>query len=386
MIRHRHSATLVRYTTAGLAGVVAFATFASPAAAVATAPSQISRVTVASGASTLIVRFAAPNANGSPIIRYVAKCVGNGKTISASSAAPPVRVNNVANNVFYSCSVHAANAIGVGPESYVSPGMAGLNYDKTTYTYCSPGGVPQLMDFFRPKGDTVVPAVMFVHGGGWYSGNRMFGASLLPTLLTSRGFALASVDYRLAPAVNPAQQLRDIACAVRFMRSHAGALGITPDKIGGMGTSAGGNLISMLGVNPPKVSSTDQWSGRSEKLQAVIDEYGVTEFGPDQMQIMPALYYYFGTRDQSVIDSYGPVKYVTPDDSPVMIVHGVLDRTVPIHEGSDFYNLLQAAHVPSTFVPIANADHMFEPVGGNPSPSMVTVYTGEIRFLAQYLK
>ena len=386
MISRSWGARFAPFVAIVCAAVLGTLTGAQPAAAALGVPSQIVGVSISSGDSTLTIRVAAPASNGSPITGYGARCTGNGKTVSAQSVSPPVVVRNLANNVFYSCVIHAVNAVGAGPASYVRPGMPGVNYIKTTYTYCSPGGAPQLMDFFRPKGGAVVPAVMFVHGGGWYSGYRKLDGSLLATLFTSRGFALATVDYRLAPAVNPAQQLRDIACAVRFLRAHSARLGIAADKVGGMGASAGGNLISMLGVNPPKVLASDQWPGQSDKLQAVIDEFGITEFGPDQMQIMPELFYFFGTHDQSVIDSYGPVNYVTPGDSPFLIVHGVLDRTVPIHEASDFYNLLQTANVPSTFVPIANMGHSFQPVGGNPNPSMVTVFTDEIRFFSQYLR
>jgi acetyl esterase/lipase len=356
-----------------------------PAAAVATVPSQIGTVAITSVDSALKVRATAPANNGSTITRYVAKCTGHGSTTTVSGLGPVVTVASLTNNAFYACSIHAVNAIGAGPESYVRPGMPGVNYTQTTYTYCSPGGTALHMDVLRPNTAAPVPVVMFVHGGGWYSGSRNVNGTLLATLLTSRGFAFASVDYRLAPAVNPAQQLRDIACAVRFIRAHATLLGVKSTKIGGIGSSAGGNLVSMLGVNPPPVVPTDQWAAQSEKLQGVIDEFGVNEFTPDQMKLLPSVRHNFGTTDQSVINSYGPVQYVTPDDAPFLIVHGVQDAIVPVHSGRDFYNLLQAAHVSSTFVPISNMGHMFVPTGGNPNPTMTTVYTDEVHFLMQFV-
>jgi acetyl esterase/lipase len=364
----------------------ALTSLSGTANAVPGVPSQIVGVTVSSAVSTLVVRASAPNSNGTGITKYVATCIGAGKRFTASNLTLPVAIHNVPNNVLYSCEVHAENRVGAGPDSYVAPGVAGGAWVKTTYTYCTRTGHPLLMDVYRPKGQGIVPVVMYVHGGGWNAGNRLLGASLLPTLLTSRGFALASVDYRLAPSANPTQQTGDIACAVRYLRAHATALKIRAAKIGGIGSSAGGNLISLLGVNPPALTPTDQWPGQSEKIQAVVDQFGITEFGRDQMAITPLLYVYWNTHDQSVLDSYAPVKYVTTGDAPFLIVHGELDAVAPVHEGRDFYNLLQAAHVPSQFIPIAHTGHEFAAVDGNPSPAMVTVYSDEILFLNSRLK
>ena len=367
--------------------VLVVASSGTPAlASPASPPAQIAKVFVKSGNLSLYVSFGAPNNNGSPITRYVATCNGNDQTVSASAPTSPVLVQNLHNNIFYTCAVRAVNAIGASLASYLQPGMPGTNFNKFTYTYCSPGGKPQPMALFRPKTTAPVPAILYVHSGGWNAGSlKDVNPSLLVTELTSRGFAFASIDYRLAPGVTPFDQERDVACAVRFLRAHAGQLGIAPTKIGAMGNSAGGNLVSLLGVDPPTVSATDQWPAQSNKVQAVVDLFGITEFGPDQMQIMPGLPTIFGTTDQNTIDSYGPVNYVTPDDPPFMIVHGIDDSIAPVHEGQDFYNLLRAAHVPVSFTPVANMGHEFQPVGGNLDPSLITLSTREVNFFTTYL-
>jgi len=356
------------------------------AAGAGAVPGRVPTPGARSGASQLTLEFAPPNDNGSPITKYVASCSNTTTTVTVTATTHPIVVKGLVNTVFYACSVRAFNQYGGGPPSYLAPGMPGLNYTKTTRTYCSPGGVPLLMDFFRPPGTAVVPVVLFAHGGGWTTGTRNLDGTLLATLLTSRGFALASVDYRLAPAVKPPDQLRDLACAVRYLRANAVTLGIKPDKIGGMGTSAGGHLMSWLGVKPPTVTASDQYRSQSSKLQAVVDDFGILEFGPDQMAIMPTLPQIFGTTSQAVIDSYAPINYVTADDPPFMIAHGMLDLTVPFHEAQDFDAALLKVHVPVVFVPIAHTGHTFAPVDANPDPTMTSVYTTQISFLNTYLR
>ena len=349
-------------------------------------PGRVPTPGARSGASQLTLDFATPASNGSPITKYAASCSSTTTTVTVTATSHPIVVQGLVDNLFYACSVRAYNQNGAGPASYIAPGMPGVNYTKTTRTYCSPGGVPLLMDFFRPPGSAVVPVVLFAHGGGWTTGSRNIDGTLMATLLTSRGFALASVDYRLAPAVKPPDMLRDLACAVRYLRANAVTLGIKPAKIGGMGTSAGGHLISWLGVKPPAVLASDQYPEQSDKLQAVVDEFGIIEFGPDQMAIMPTLPQIFGTTSQAVINSYAPINYVTSDDPPFMIAHGMLDQTVPFHEAQDFDAALLRVHVPVTFVPIAHTGHKFAPVDGNPDPTMKSVFTTQISFFNAYLR
>lgn len=360
-------------------------------------PAQVASIAVNSGSGSLIVKIAAPADNGSPITSYIATCTNGTKTFTASAPTPPVTLTGLTNNIFYSCSAHAVNALGPGPESYVSPGMPGLNYTKTTYTYCTDGSASLGLDFFRPKTTAPVPVVMFIHGGGWWTGQRSLDNTLLPTLFTSRGFGLATIDYTLADIhgkviITPFQQEQDAACALRFMRAHTALLNITY-KIAAMGTSAGGNLASLLGVNPPVGSPTDQWPKQSNKVNAVVDEFGITEFDAQQLQIMTHLTTMWGAP-QSVIQIYGPNDYdsngkpvyVSAGDAPTIIVHGIQDHISPIRQGQDFYNSLQVAGVPSQFIPINNMDHMFIPVGGNPSPPLANAYDSEINFLNTYLR
>lgn len=128
-----------------------------------------------------------------------------------------------------------------------------------TVEYCRPDGVPLAMDLARPRASgRPAPVALYLHGGGFVFGNRKpTGPGALLTgsrpgpvrdALVARGFVVASIDYRLAPAAPWPSALTDARCAVRFLKANAAALGIDPARIAAWGTGTGGTLASLLGV------------------------------------------------------------------------------------------------------------------------------------------
>ncbi|VVJ18219.1 Uncharacterised protein [Amycolatopsis camponoti] len=131
--------------------------------------------------------------------------------------------------------------------------------DGSTVEYCRPDGIPLVMDITRPRPDArAAPVALFLHGGGLVFGNRkpagpgalLAGSRLVPlrNALTARGFAVASIDYRLAPAARWPAPLADAKCAVRFLETNAAALNVDPARVTAVGTGTGGTLASLLGV------------------------------------------------------------------------------------------------------------------------------------------
>jgi acetyl esterase/lipase len=84
---------------------------------------------------------------------------------------------------------------------------------------------------------------------------------------------VASIDYRLPPLSPWPAQLEDAKCAVRFLRAHAGALGIDPGRIGAWGSSGGGTLVSLLGLAGLDAGfDRGPWPDRSSGVQ--VDMFG----------------------------------------------------------------------------------------------------------------
>ncbi|MFE3459333.1 alpha/beta hydrolase fold domain-containing protein [Nocardiopsis aegyptia] len=105
-----------------------------------------------------------------------------------------------------------------------------------------------LLDLYRPaSADHPVPIVLWVHGGGWYTGDRTQAPDLTDRVRAT-GCAFASIDYRLSGQARFPAQLHDVRAAIRFLRAHAGEYGIDPRAVGVWGGSAGGHLAALAGL------------------------------------------------------------------------------------------------------------------------------------------
>ncbi len=95
------------------------------------------------------------------------------------------------------------------------------------------------------------PLVVFVHGGGWSRGDkRMMDGSDKLEHWRDRGYAVASVNYRLAPEATVEQEAADVASAVAMLKARSGPLGFDPGKIALVGHSAGAHLVALIGTDP----------------------------------------------------------------------------------------------------------------------------------------
>jgi len=260
-------------------------------------------------------------------------------------------------------------------------------------TYCTLDGVELKMDIYRPQQGSAAPtpALLYVHGGGWTGGDKRSGEGIrdIPELL-ARGYLVAAVNYRLAPRYKFPAMIEDVKCAVRFLRANAERYSINHDKIGAWGGSAGGHLVALLGTADATAGwDVKQYLEQSSRVQAVVDMFGPTDltvlFEGANPRLMEQV---FGTSDRNseTLRKASPVNWVSSDDPPFLILHGERDPLVPVSQSQIFYEKLQAAGVPATFVIVKNAGHGFAPLGGPISPSRqeLTKMIGD--FFDQYLK
>ena len=105
-----------------------------------------------------------------------------------------------------------------------------------------------LLDLYRPPAaETPVPVIVWLHGGGWFTGDRTLAPDLAQHVIAT-GMAVASIEYRLSgQALFPAQ-LHDVRAAIRFLRASAGRFGLDPRAVGVWGASAGGHLAALAGL------------------------------------------------------------------------------------------------------------------------------------------
>jgi acetyl esterase/lipase len=208
-----------------------------------------------------------------------------------------------------------------------------------------------------------VPAILYIHGGGWYSGDKADGAYQdFIDKLAQRGFLVAAVNYRLAPRYKFPSQIEDVKAAIRFIKSNASAYGLDPACIGVMGESAGGQLSSLLGLSESYYgySGSSGLSDESASVKAVVDLFGPTDLSAFfQRDLTGLIDHVFGTYDaeSETIKKASPVTYVSSSAPPFLIIQGKADEVVLPEQSVELYRKLVAAGDPANLILVSNAGH-----------------------------
>jgi acetyl esterase/lipase len=185
------------------------------------------------------------------------------------------------------------------------------------------------LNTFVPRGDGPFPAVLVVHGGAWRAGSRT-QLTMYAKSLARRGFACFSIDYRLAPRHKSPAQIEDCRDAVRWIRQHAGEYRVDPGRIGAIGYSAGGHLVSLLATTG--LSKADDPKGVGTKITAAVAGGAPTDFRPTR-ENSRALTYWLGGRRRdkpAVYDAASPAAFVDGNDAPIFFYNGSADMLVPV--------------------------------------------------------
>ena len=255
--------------------------------------------------------------------------------------------------------------------------------------YMVDGHPRQKLDLYLPRQGDSLPLIINIHGGAFRMGSKEDG---VPLEYLARGYAVASINYRLSQhAVFPAQ-IEDGKAAVRWLRAHANEYRLDPDRFAAWGASAGGHLAAMLGTTGDTTGfDVGSHLDQSSRVQAVVDYFGPTDFLQMDAHRLP-----HGQRhdpaDSPESQLIGgpiqehpektaranPITYVSPGDPPFLIVHGDQDPLVPHHQSQLLDAALKQAAVPVTFYTVQGAGH------GRFTDPRVQELTRE--FLARHLK
>jgi len=133
------------------------------------------------------------------------------------------------------------------------------------------------LDIYHPKSGGPLPACVLVHGGGWTGGNKEKFRPLA-IALAQKGYVVANIEYRLAPAAKYPAGVQDCSLAVRWLRMNAQRFGADPARIGAWGGSAGGHLVGLLAAAPAHARFlTPELKDTSAAVQAACIMAGPTD-------------------------------------------------------------------------------------------------------------
>ncbi|MFG1922316.1 alpha/beta hydrolase fold domain-containing protein [Cryptosporangium sp. NPDC048952] len=256
-----------------------------------------------------------------------------------------------------------------GPLPEARSGAGGVRVVGSVRYAGVPGFRPLEMDLYLPPEGfgRPVPAVVFLHGGGWLVGSRnaagpaFAGASPTPfERVALAGIAVASIDYRLSGEATWPAALHDAKAAVRWLRTRGPEAGLDPTRIAAWGESAGGHLAALLGLTSDFEGGVGI-TGVSSAVKTVVCWYAPSDLAtvptdPDAPDSREALF--LGAPVSAVPEraaEASPITYAGEHAPPFLLLHGTADRLVPAQQSRRLADALPNVELEL----FEDADHMW---------------------------
>ena len=242
----------------------------------------------------------------------------------------------------------------------------------------APGREPTLLDLYTPDGVSRPPLVVWIHGGGFVSGDRVHLPETLSPgsifgALTAAGFACASIDYRLAPAARYPEPVRDVRAAVEFLVDRAKRYGYDVDRLGVWGESAGGLLALTAALTIAQVRAAVAWYPVTDILAMPQDA--------QELETESALLGVPAKSAPELAAQASPISQVSAAAPPCFLLHGDADGVVPVSQSLRMHERLLDVGADSTLRIVPGADHCF-----GRYPDVPALINASVDFLSSRLR
>jgi acetyl esterase/lipase len=305
---------------------------------------------------------------------------------------------------------------------YLAAGQAGeAAFTKKTYVFKTVGDVKIHADVHRAADTQVRPVLVWLHGGALIMGSRTGVPKNLLDLCKKEGYALVSFDYRLAPEVKLPDIIDDVKDAFRWLHKEGPKLlHIDTDRIVVSGGSAGGYLTMMTGICiTPRPRALVAYYGygdvdgdwytkpsehyrKTRKLVSKEDAYAavgdgvLTESGQSKKNRGDFYMYcrqnglwtkevtgFDPVKDRAKLDPFCPVRNISKDYPPIIMIHGTKDTDVPYELSANMAKELAKHKVTHELVTVLNGEHGFR--DADPK-DVASAHEKALAFIRSYLK
>lgn len=217
----------------------------------------------------------------------------------------------------------------------------------------------QTISYWQARGANIrAPLVVFIHGGGWTRGDKSNATGPAKiSWLVDQGYDVASLDYRLVPSVEVGDQARDVAAAIRYLRSRASDLGFDADRIVIMGHSAGAHLAALVGTDDSylggdlaAVRGVVLLDGAGYDLARQLKEAGSFEAG---IYAQP-----FGSLSAARLTELSPTAHVEKPNAGAFMILYDAQRETAVSQSTELGEGLKKAGTIVEMMPVANSTHI----------------------------
>jgi acetyl esterase/lipase len=269
-------------------------------------------------------------------------------------------------------------------------------YIKQTYTYKTVQECHIQADVYQLPGEKQRPAILWIHGGGLIFGDRSMLPAEQAEHYLAAGYTVVSIDYRLAPETKLPAIRADLQDAYSWLRGYGAAqFHIDPDRLAVVGHSAGGYLALLAGVcahpRPKALVSfygygdiAGDWYSRPDphysKEPAVLPAVayrgvGGSVIAESSFSEQRWLFYLFCRQqglwpkevtghdphtDPQALEEYCPIRHITKEYPPTLLVHGDTDTDVPFALSKQMVAALKQHHVPHQLITLEGRGHAFD--------------------------
>jgi len=232
--------------------------------------------------------------------------------------------------------------------------------------YKNVNGKSLQLDLYKPKNLAgPAPLLVFIHGGGWKGGKRSDYLVYL-VAFAQKGYMTATVSYRLLKDAPYPACVEDITDAVQWFFKNGDTYGYDPDRICLIGGSAGAHLSLLAAYG----WGEDRWKNDSipanesnHGIKAVVDIYGPVDLTTPYAQSQSLVTNFIAHSWQERPDLYreaSPIRYVTSDDPPTLILHGTSDNLVPVSQSDTLKARLDNLGIPCVYYKIPLWPHAMD--------------------------
>lgn len=239
-------------------------------------------------------------------------------------------------------------------------------------TFAEVDGQTIQLDLYRPRTqDADSPVVIYIHGGGFFTGDKADDPDRIEGL-ARQGVAVASINYRLAEQALYPAQVHDVKAAVRWLRANASEYDLAAQRVGIWGASVGGYLAAMIGLTAGDAELEGSLGGnldQSSEVQAVVSWFGLSDLigytrqtSLENMVLKdPVEQAVFGAEpiaaEDEIVAMASPINRVHRGAPPFLISTGDRDRLVPQSESQGLHDALVRVGVETTMCLLGGVGH-----------------------------